>query len=98
LLLHCILAVSYKHIGRDTGAYQREAKTHKRTAFRMLKDVEGELTQGPVRANFLDALLILMTLDVRNLLPQMSNAAKRIFSAPRPPAGHGHGISAALTR
>ena len=64
LLLHCILAISYKHIGRETGTYYREAKTHKKMAFQLLKDVEGDSMDNPVHANFLDAILILMTLDV----------------------------------
>lgn len=63
LLLHCILAVCYKHISHDTGSYVQEAKTHKRQALDLLKDVENQANH-PVRASFLDAFLILMTLDV----------------------------------
>ncbi|KAJ2985170.1 hypothetical protein NUW58_g5678 [Xylaria curta] len=63
LLLHCILAISYKHISRGNGRYSREAKTHKKMAFQLLKDAEGNTLGSPLQANQLDALLILMTLD-----------------------------------
>ena len=70
LLLHCVLALSYKHIHRDTGSYSNEAKIHKKKAFQMLREMEGDsqeslLPEATVEANFLDAVLILMTLDVR---------------------------------
>ncbi|VUC30658.1 unnamed protein product [Clonostachys rosea] len=63
LLLHCILALSYRHINRDTGNYALDAKQHKKKALRMLKDMEGGTDASPIEANFLDAVLILMTLD-----------------------------------
>ncbi|KAJ4248787.1 hypothetical protein NW762_012625 [Fusarium torreyae] len=63
LLLHCILALSYKHINRDTGSCAGEAKMHKKKALQMLKDMEGVSQASPMEATFLDAVLILMTLD-----------------------------------
>ncbi|KAJ3550925.1 hypothetical protein NPX13_g11446 [Xylaria arbuscula] len=63
LLLHCILAISYKHISRGNGRYSREAKAYKKTAFRLLNEAEGTTLSNPLQANHLDALLILMTLD-----------------------------------
>ncbi|KAG5789285.1 hypothetical protein H9Q69_011658 [Fusarium xylarioides] len=63
LLLHCILALSYKHINRDTGSCAGEAKMHKKKALQMLKDMEGVSQASPIEATFLDAVLILMTLD-----------------------------------
>jgi hypothetical protein len=67
LLLHCILALSYKHINRDTGSCAGEAKMHKKKALQMLKDMEGVSQASPIEATFLDAVLILMTLDVSHL-------------------------------
>lgn len=70
LLLHCILALSYKHIHRDTGTCLDEARTHKKKALQMLRDVEdtsqeaGSQSPSTFEASFLDAVLILMTLDV----------------------------------
>ncbi|KAK1772067.1 hypothetical protein QBC33DRAFT_575765 [Phialemonium atrogriseum] len=69
LLLHCILALSYKHILRDTGACSNEAKIHKKKALQMLREMDsGSPESDPqsfcLDANFLDAVLILMTLDV----------------------------------
>lgn len=64
LLLHCILALSYKHINRDTGTCAIEAKDHKKKALQMLRDMERFPDAPPIEANFLDAVLILMTLDV----------------------------------
>ncbi|KAL6400078.1 hypothetical protein AUP68_15770 [Ilyonectria robusta] len=64
LLLHCILALSYKHINRDTGSCADEAKSHKKKALQMLRDMEGASQASPLEASFLDAVLILMTLDV----------------------------------
>lgn len=71
LLHHCILALSYKHINRNTGTCEEEARLHKRMALRMLKDMEGP-SRWPIGAPsresiFLDAILILMTLDVGQL-------------------------------
>ncbi|UPK98735.1 hypothetical protein LCI18_009670 [Fusarium solani-melongenae] len=63
LLLHCILALSYKHINRDTGSCASEAKMHKKKALQMLRDMEGTSQASPIEATFLDAVLILMTLD-----------------------------------
>ncbi|KAF5005116.1 hypothetical protein FDECE_8436 [Fusarium decemcellulare] len=63
LLLHCILALSYKHINRDTGSCASEAKIHKKKALQMLRDMEGTSQASPIEATFLDAVLILMTLD-----------------------------------
>lgn len=72
LLLHCILALSYKHILRDTGACSNEAKIHKKKALQMLREMDsGSPESDPqsfcFEANFLDAVLILMTLDVSSL-------------------------------
>lgn len=64
LLLHSILALSYRHINRDTGNYALDAKRHKKKALKMLNDMEGGTDISPIEANFLDAVLILMTLDV----------------------------------
>jgi citrate synthase len=64
LLLHSILALSYRHINRDTGDYALDAKRHKKKALKMLNDMEGGTDISPIEANFLDAVLILMTLDV----------------------------------
>lgn len=61
LLLHCILAVSYRHIYRDNGSCAYESKSHKRQAFQMLKRHEDRLSAD---ANALDAVLLLMTLSV----------------------------------
>ncbi|KAM5343331.1 hypothetical protein ACJ41O_014297 [Fusarium nematophilum] len=63
LLLHCILALSYKHINRDTGSCADEAKVHKKKALQMLRDMESTSQASPLEATFLDAVLILMTLD-----------------------------------
>ncbi|CAG9942602.1 unnamed protein product [Clonostachys rosea f. rosea IK726] len=63
LLLHSILALSYRHINRDTGDYALDAKRHKKKALKMLNDMEGGTDISPIEANFLDAVLILMTLD-----------------------------------
>lgn len=68
LLLHCILALSYKHINRDTGSYAREAKTHKKKALQMLRDMESSSQTSTIEPTFLDAVLILMTLDVSHTL------------------------------
>ena len=68
LLLHCILALSYKHIHRDTGTCLSEAKNYKKKALQMLRNLENDSEEGnsppsTLEANFLDAVLILMTLD-----------------------------------
>lgn len=65
LLLHCILALSYKHINRDNGSCAYEAKAHKRQALRMLRQIESGDDPSPIEVSFLDAILVLMTLDVR---------------------------------
>ena len=64
LLLHCILALSYKHINRDTGSYANEARTHKRKALQMLRELESVSQSASLEVSLLDAVLILMTLDV----------------------------------
>ena len=64
LLLHCILALSYKHINRETGTCTGEAKTHKKIALQMLKDLDSASDDNRVHATFLEAILSLMTLDV----------------------------------
>lgn len=71
LLLHCILALSYKHIHRDTGTCLNESRMHKSKALQMLKDLDGT---APLEPNFLDAVLLLMTLDVSLLSNSMSVA------------------------
>ncbi|CAO2655160.1 Nn.00g102240.m01.CDS01 [Neocucurbitaria sp. VM-36] len=63
LLLHCILALSYKHINRDTGSYANEARTHKRKALQMLRELESVSQSASLEVALLDAVLILMTLD-----------------------------------
>ncbi|KAH7121534.1 fungal-specific transcription factor domain-containing protein [Dactylonectria macrodidyma] len=63
LLLHCILALSYKHLNRDTGSCADEAKSYKKKALQMLRDMESVSDASPLGASFLDAVLILMTLD-----------------------------------
>ncbi|KAI9150861.1 hypothetical protein HJFPF1_10638 [Paramyrothecium foliicola] len=63
LLLNSILALSYKHIYRDTGTCGYEAKVHKKKAVQMLKDAESSSELSPIGVSFLDAVLILMTLD-----------------------------------
>jgi len=64
LLWHSMLALSYKHIHRETGACLVEAKVHKRKALQLLKDSEGHLGSTTARVNLLNGLLILITLDV----------------------------------
>lgn len=67
LLLHCVLAVCYKHLNRDTGTCAPEAKTHKRTALKMLREMERADGAITLRSGFLDAVLILMTLSVSSI-------------------------------
>lgn len=67
LLRHCILALSYKHVSRDTGACWDESKMHRGKALQMLKGLEGDSHTSRLEADLLDALLILMTLDVCEL-------------------------------
>lgn len=93
LLLHCILALSYKHINSDTGSCAGEAKMHKRKALQMLKDMEGVSQASPMEATFLDAVLILMTLDVSFLFGDASSLDNDISSARHRPMDLGHGIS-----
>lgn len=64
LLLHAILALSYKHINRDTGSWANESTDHKRKALRMLSDMEATSPVSQLDSTSLDAALILMTLDV----------------------------------
>lgn len=68
LLLHSILALSYKHLNRDTGSCANEARVHKRKALQMLRDADEVSLASSLEATLLDAVLILMTLDV-SLLP-----------------------------
>ena len=63
LLLHCILALSYKHINRDTG-YADEARMHKKKALQMLREMDHVPQNTSLEVSLLDAVLILMTLDV----------------------------------
>lgn len=64
LLWHSILALSYRHLNRESGIYSEEAKTHKETALQMLRDVESATEDTNLEPTLLDAVLILMTLDV----------------------------------
>lgn len=64
LLWHSILALSYKHVHRETGACLAEARVHKRKAVQLLGELEGDFGSAKSRANLLNGLLILMTLDV----------------------------------
>ena len=64
LLLHCVLALSYKHMDRDTGSCGAEATMHKGKALQMLRDTESALEVPSIAATLLDAVLILMTLEV----------------------------------
>ncbi|PTB38467.1 hypothetical protein M441DRAFT_447358 [Trichoderma asperellum CBS 433.97] len=63
LLWHSILALSYRHLNRESGIYSEEAKTHKETALQMLRDVESATEDTNLEPTLLDAVLILMTLD-----------------------------------
>lgn len=78
LLLNCILALSYKHINRDTGSCASEAKLYKRKALQMLGNMESTAQSSSIEATFLDALLILMTLDVSSI-PRILEAACRTW-------------------
>lgn len=64
LLWHSILALSYKHIHRETRTCFAEAKVHKQKATQLLKDLESYLETTNSKTNLLNGLLILMTLDV----------------------------------
>ena len=68
LLWHSILALSYRHLNRETGVYSDEAKSHKAIALQMLKDMESATEDTGLEPTLLDAVLILMTLDVGSLL------------------------------
>ncbi|CAH0017062.1 unnamed protein product [Clonostachys rhizophaga] len=63
LLFHSILALSYKHINRETGSCADEARSYKTRALQMLHDTENASTGTALATTFLDALLIMMTLD-----------------------------------
>lgn len=63
LLWHSILALSYRHLNRETGVYPDEAKSHKEIALQMLKDMETATENTGLEPTLLDAVLILMTLD-----------------------------------
>lgn len=64
LLLHCILALSYKHVNRGCGSYSNEASHHKEEAAHLLREMELQTRGQDFEQTFLDAVLILMTLDV----------------------------------
>lgn len=98
LLLHCILALSYKHINRDTGSCADEAKSHKKKALQMLRDMEGVSQASPLEASFLDAVLILMTLDVSLAFTLLAKEMLTLISARHRPMDHGSGISRGHTR
>ncbi|KAK2596513.1 hypothetical protein N8I77_013400 [Diaporthe amygdali] len=63
LLWHSILALSYKHIHHETGSCLDRAASHKEKALQLFDKLEGDLGSEKTRANLLDGLLILMTLD-----------------------------------
>ncbi|KAL6790954.1 fungal-specific transcription factor domain-containing protein [Trichoderma sp. SZMC 28012] len=63
LLWHSILALSYKHIHRETGSCLTEAKMHKRKAMQLLEELDCDFGSAKSRTNLLNSLLILMTLD-----------------------------------
>ncbi|VUC30651.1 unnamed protein product [Clonostachys rosea] len=63
LLFHSILALSYKHVNRETGSCADEARTYKTNALQLLHDTENASLNTALSTTFLDALLILMTLD-----------------------------------
>lgn len=69
LLFHSILALSYKHINRETGSCADEARTYKTRALQMLHDTENASTGTALATTFLDALLIMMTLEVSSSWP-----------------------------
>ncbi|KAF9630304.1 hypothetical protein BFW01_g866 [Lasiodiplodia theobromae] len=60
LLIHSILALSYRHINRITGNCSMEARQHKEEALKLL---EQELHLSNTKGSLLDAVLILITLD-----------------------------------
>ncbi|KAJ0421678.1 hypothetical protein BJY00DRAFT_311979 [Aspergillus carlsbadensis] len=71
LLVHCILALCYKHINRHAETHSAEVAYHKQQAVQLLRDLEGQEGTGTGSASVasmglttvLDAVLILMTLD-----------------------------------
>lgn len=63
LLRHSTLALSYKHIHRATGTCLSEAQVHKRKAVQLLAELEESLGSAGPRADLLNGLLILITLD-----------------------------------
>ncbi|XXH02482.1 D-aspartate oxidase [Hypoxylon texense] len=63
LLWHSTLALSYKHIHRATGTCLGEAKVHKKKAVQLLTELESSLGSAGPRADLLNGLLILITLD-----------------------------------
>jgi hypothetical protein len=87
LLVHCILALCYKHINRNSDTNSAEVAYHKQQAVQLLRDLEGQEVSSLASASaanpasasgasasvgltVLDAVLILMTLDV-SFLPCM---------------------------
>ncbi|KAK2762974.1 hypothetical protein CKAH01_16005 [Colletotrichum kahawae] len=65
ILLHSILALSYRHINRVTGKCGREASQHKTTALKMLEERQRSGRTQTAENGLLEAVLILFTLNVR---------------------------------
>ncbi|KAI2606595.1 fungal-specific transcription factor domain-containing protein [Hypoxylon sp. NC1633] len=63
LLWHSTLALSYKHIHRATGTCLGEAKVHKKKAVQLFTELEASLGSAGPKADLLNGLLILITLD-----------------------------------
>ncbi|KAL0938627.1 uncharacterized protein CTRU02_205237 [Colletotrichum truncatum] len=63
LLLHSILALSYRHINRVTGTCSKEAKEHKALALKLLNETQSEADVLKIDTDMLDAILVLFTLD-----------------------------------
>lgn len=76
LLLHCVLALCYKHLNHDTGTCTAEAMTHKSAALQLLAEIEKGERDGyaMLSSGFLDAILILMTLSVGPYVSGISTA------------------------
>lgn len=85
LLWHSILALSYKHIHRETGAYLSQAKVHKRRAMQLLEELESRNGSVQSRTNLLNGLLILITLDVGLLKPFKHDSFQLIGFPSAPP-------------
>ncbi|KAF4811277.1 hypothetical protein CGCSCA5_v010022 [Colletotrichum siamense] len=63
ILLHSILALSYRHINRVTGKCGREASQHKTTALKMLEERQRSGHTQSAENGLLEAVLILFTLN-----------------------------------